>query len=242
MSRGARLAATGEVGRGAPADGTIVILSSAPRGSAHGTRQAGVVPLRRPFEGDERALVAAVQRGDALATAAFVQRFCPYVQRILTRILGFDNELTDLVQDVLLSALQGIGDLRDPSALKVWLRRITVLTARTCLRRRRRRRWLQFAPDDELPEVPVDLLTPEANEALARTYGVLARMAPDHRIAFTLRFIADLDLVDVAESCGVSLATIKRRLQRAERAFLEAAAHDPVLREQVERGARWNGK
>lgn len=198
--------------------------------------------LRRPWEGDERALVAALQRGDALATAAFVERFCPYVQRILSRILGFDNELTDLVQDVLLSALEGIGDLRDPSALKVWLRRITVLSARTLLRRRRRRRWLQFSPDDELPDVPADLLNPEASEALARTYAVLARMAPDHRIAFTLRFIADLDLVDVAQSCGVSLATIKRRLQKAERSFLDAAARDPVLREQVERGGRWTGK
>jgi DNA-directed RNA polymerase specialized sigma24 family protein len=47
-----------------------------------------------------------------------------------------------------------------------------------------------------------------------------------------------MQLQEIAESCGISLATVKRRLSRAERKFELLAEHDAVLREHLnERGA-----
>jgi RNA polymerase sigma-70 factor (ECF subfamily) len=68
---------------------------------------------------------------------------------------------------------------------------------------------------------------------------VLGRLPVDDRIAFSLRFIEGLELTEVARACGVSLNTIKRRLDRAERRFVALAAREPSLREWLDQGARW---
>ena len=51
----------------------------------------------------------------------------------------------------------------------------------------------------------------------------------DERMAFALRYIDGMTLPDAAEASERSLATVKRRLARAEKKFLEAASQRPVL-------------
>ena len=60
-------------------------------------------------------------------------------------------------------------------------------------------------------------------------------MPADQRIAFSLRYIEGMSLHEVAEAAGCSLATIKRRLTRAQAAFLEASRKDPLLASWAER-------
>jgi len=76
-------------------------------------------------------------------------------------------------------------------------------------------------------------------DATRRVYRVLDTLPEDERIAFALRFIDDMELTDVAEACDVSLATIKRRLDRAEATFVARARKDVVLSGWLEGGARW---
>ena len=52
-------------------------------------------------------------------------------------------------------------------------------------------------------------------------------------------FGAALTIGNVAEACGISLATFKRRLARAERQFLEAARDRPELQYWLQEGTRW---
>jgi len=54
-----------------------------------------------------------------------------------------------------------------------------------------------------------------------------------------LRFIEEMPLDDVAATCNVSLATVKRRIGRAEQRFVAIARRDPILRPLVEEGRRW---
>jgi RNA polymerase sigma-70 factor (ECF subfamily) len=68
---------------------------------------------------------------------------------------------------------------------------------------------------------------------------LLGRLPSDERIAFALRHIEGMELGRLAEACGVSLATIKRRLARAEQRFARAAARDEVLKRWLEEGGRW---
>jgi RNA polymerase sigma-70 factor (ECF subfamily) len=51
-----------------------------------------------------------------------------------------------------------------------------------------------------------------------------------------------MDLGEVAESCDVSISTVKRRINRAETRFTAIARRYPVLREWIERGDRWRGE
>jgi len=197
-------------------------------------------PRPRIVSNDER-MIAGLCAGDIDARARFFDAYAIDVKRILLRVLGSDAELADLVQEVFLRAMTGIERLDDPGMLRPWLTGIAVFTARECIRRRQRRRWLVFLPQESLPEPdpgPCDADS-DASEALAATYRILERMAVDERIAFTLRFIDGMDLAQVAEACDTSVSTIKRRLAAAEKRFLAHARNHPSLVEWIQRG-RWS--
>jgi RNA polymerase sigma-70 factor (ECF subfamily) len=139
---------------------------------------------------------------------------------------------------VITYAWERIDQLDDPRALKAWLTRIAVFTARKTIRRRRRRRWLTLFA--EVPE-PVDGASyswagPDLQEAARCVYRILQGMPVDERIPFSLRMLEDLDLDATARACGVSLSTVRRRLARAERRFFKAARRYEALGPWLERG------
>ncbi len=196
-----------------------------------------------PFVGDDAAMVAAMRAGNRAAIAAFYDRHHAHVLRTLTRVLGPERELSDLHHDVLVSALGSLDELRDPAALRSWLTSIAVFTARTRILRRKRGWWLRLLPWNELPEIESEAEgeapRAEITEALRATYAVLDELPVDERVPFALRFIGGMELTEVACACSVSLATIKRRLTRAEASFTTRARAHPALAEWIEGGTRW---
>jgi RNA polymerase sigma-70 factor (ECF subfamily) len=188
---------------------------------------------------DNEDLVEALRRGDRAAIGALYDQFQPLVERTLVRIVGAEPDLPDLVHEAFLSAMRSVASVRDPKALPAWVMRIAVRKAADWLRRNRRRRWLMpiNLPPDR-PAVRAEMDTDGA-EAVRETYRLLADLPVDERIAFSLRFIDGRELTEVAAACHCSLATIKRRLSRAETTFLKLARQSAVLREWVDEGQRW---
>jgi RNA polymerase sigma-70 factor (ECF subfamily) len=194
-----------------------------------------------PITHDDAAIVGGLHRGEMWAKAAFFDRCAPHVERVLKSVLGHHkhDELADIIHDTFVQALGSLQSLRDPSALVGWIQSVAARTAYKVIRARRARRWLLFWTPQDVPDVPVEGVSPELAEAHRRTYELLDRLPADERLAFALRFIEGLELNQVAEMCDVSLATIKRRLAKAERRFASAAQRDHVLREWLEEGGRW---
>lgn len=179
---------------------------------------------------EEEALLARLAEGDSSAAGGLFDLHAPRVERILFRILGTDPELSDLVHDVFLRALQGVPRLKDPRAFPGWLQRVAVSAAMDLLRaRRRRRKWLFFLPPEALPELVAPGLDHEARDALQAVYTILDQLPPEDRVAFSLRFLEGLDLTAVADACGCSLATAKRRISRAQDHLFQAAREHPAL-------------
>jgi len=176
------------------------------------------------------------------APAVLFDLHAAHVQRVLARILGIDPEIRDLLQEVFLRALEQIDHLRDEERLEAWLTGIAAITAREHIRRRARRAWLRFLPWNELPEPAATQASPEVSEALRCTYAVLDELPADERIPFALRHVDQMELTEVAEAGGVSLATVKRRLARAEKRFLAIARRYPALEHWVEGGVRWTAR
>lgn len=207
-------------------------------------RPEGVV-LPLAFSGDDRALLVALRDHHPGAKAAFFHRHAAYVERVITRVIGFDRELSDIVQDVFLNALSSLPGLKDAGALRPWLAQVATRTARKVLRTRSRRRWLRLFvdQDDEKSAERVTNGTELATlRALAAVYSVLEELPADEHIAFALRFIEGMDIAEVAAACRVSLSTAKRRLQRAERGFIDKAQKRPELEEWLETGERWKSR
>jgi RNA polymerase sigma-70 factor, ECF subfamily len=202
-------------------------------------RESGV-PRTIGFAGDAEGLVKAVRDGQPAAIAAFYDRYAERVWRVLVRILGRDQELADVHHDAFLRALGAIGSVENPARLDAWITSVAVYAAKTCLQRRYRRRWLVLVAPADLGELDVRStgVDPSIQSVLEATYRVLDRLPPRERLVFTLRFIEGMQLGEVAEACGISLATAKRRLKMAEQRFLAQAEEQPVLAEWIREGLR----
>jgi RNA polymerase sigma-70 factor (ECF subfamily) len=185
-----------------------------------------------PLATSDAALVASLLTHEPGASELLVDRYGPYVERLIVRVVGLDAEVPDLINEVFARALEGVKVLRDSAALKGWIGSVAIFTARAFLRNRRtRRNWLTFQSPHELPDVAAAIATPEVSRKLQRVYAVLDRLPRDERIAFALRFIEGMELTEIAQVTDVSLATVKRRLMKAQRLFWDAVREDPLLRD-----------
>jgi RNA polymerase sigma-70 factor (ECF subfamily) len=68
-------------------------------------------------------------------------------------------------------------------------------------------------------------MSPERRALLSRVYQVLDGMDVDQRLAWSLRYVEGEKLEQVAEHCGCSLATAKRRISAAH-ARIQAELED----------------
>jgi RNA polymerase sigma-70 factor (ECF subfamily) len=200
-------------------------------------REDECVVRRLPVPEGDDALVRALRARRQGAADALFQRYASHVRRVIARVLSMDHELEDISQDVFLEALRSIDRLKDPDALKTWLTSIALFKARRVLRSRKRRSWLRLAPPSELDAVPTGGGS-EVAEAMRCTYVILNGLPADERIAFALRFIEGMELTELAAACRTSVATIRRRLDRAEERFVRKAQKYPVLSERIAAG-RW---
>jgi RNA polymerase sigma-70 factor (ECF subfamily) len=183
-------------------------------------------------------LVQALRAQAPGATAELFDRYGRHVRAIVLHILGPRHEVTDIVHDVFVTALQDIARLNDPFVMRAWLSSIAVFQSKSFLRRQRRSRLLALLGDTRLT-LPPSPATPEVSAALRAAYDLLDQLPPDERIPFVLRRVQGLQMEDVAEYCGVSLATAKRRLSRASERFGQLARSRPILREWLGEGDAW---
>jgi RNA polymerase sigma-70 factor (ECF subfamily) len=136
-----------------------------------------------------------------------------YVAGLAGRILGRNDEVPDVVQDVFLIAHRRLKDVRQAGALRTWLGRITVREAYRRLRWRRLRRLWEPAHEVDLVADPA---AADLRPLVALLYAALDRLPAHARTAWILRHLLDEPLERVADLCGCSLATVKRRIVAAE--------------------------
>ena len=205
-------------------------------------RRAVSARARAGEEGEEGevALARGLREGEAWAERALVAEHADHVERLLTRMLGAHTDLDDLVQEVFVRVFARVEELREASALRAFVSAIAVFVAREAIRAKRRRRWLLFMQPEEMPELIVPSASPEERAALRAFYAIVEHLDADVRIAFTLRFVEGMGLSEIADTCGVSLATIKRRLKAGETEFLGRAKGNEALANCFEEGSRWH--
>ncbi len=177
----------------------------------------------------EAALVSLALEDPQRGLAAMYDTYSVEVNRLVWRLLGPDPDTEDIVQLVFLKMLQSIGRLRAPERLHFWIRSITMNVVRSELRKRMVRR--AFARQHQQDEPTADLnMDVESREFIQRSAKVLDRLPVKERIVFTLYYLEELSLPEIAEICGYSLMTAKRRLSSARTRFKNIARSEPLFR------------
>jgi RNA polymerase sigma-70 factor (ECF subfamily) len=172
---------------------------------------AHVLPLTRVVDDDE-VLVGRVLRGDALALRDLYGRHSRYLAGVVYRLMGDDAELEDIVQDTFVRAAERLPTLREPAQLRAWLVTIAVRLTQSRLTRRRRRSWIR----QQLGRAAPKASDPKDRAPADELYSALDQVPDRLRLPWILHRVEGFRLEDVAASCGVSLATIKRRIADAQ--------------------------
>ena len=144
------------------------------------------------------------------------RRYAPYVGALVLKLLGRPADVDDVVQDVFMQAHRGLVKLRDPAAVRPWLRRITIRRTRRFLRKRWVLRWFSEASVESQTDLADPSASPEERAQIAHIYRRLELMARDERLAWVLRFVEGETLEGIAELLGCSVSTVQRRLRTAE--------------------------
>jgi RNA polymerase sigma-70 factor (ECF subfamily) len=173
-------------------------------------------------------LVVAARAGDLAAKEALFRRYVGMASATTYRLLGRDTELEDIVQESFVTALASLSRLERPQAFSAWLTRIVVGTAVATLRRRRLLTRLGLLRPEP---VQFDTLVsrqapPDVAAELRAVYRVLDSLPTAERVVLVLRRVEQLSLQEIADQTSLSLATVKRRLARAEQ-LLNAALAEP---------------
>jgi RNA polymerase sigma-70 factor (ECF subfamily) len=175
-----------------------------------------------------------LRSGSREAAAAVYDRFSSLVNRWVWRLLGADPEHDDIVQQVFVRIFRAGPHLRESDKLAGWVHAITVNTVHGELRRRQVRRffWRDSAPaalhGDFVREV-------EMRDLLVHAKSVIEKLPPGERIAFMLHYVDRHSASEIAELCGYSLSTAKRRLAGATRRFESIVAASPGLSQMLPR-------
>jgi len=182
---------------------------------------------------EDAQLVALGARGERRALEALYRRHSAFAIHLATRIEGSSRDVEDIAHDAFLKAFQHLGELSDPRLFKSWLGSIVVHAVRSRMRRTRLMNVLGLTNLFGRAAEPIDLDTIASSDAsplvraqLAQIYALLRTLPTDDRIAWTLRALEGHDLETVARMCGCSLATVKRRISRAQKYLDEAFVHE----------------
>lgn len=197
-----------------------------------GRAPAGHDQRTAPPDGPSDADLASLARDkDPRAATMVWDRYSGMVRGVLYRAVGPGHDIEDLLQDVFIGFFRNVGSLRDASSLRPFLVGIALRTARSALRKKRVRRWLHLSDDGSVPEVASEDGDPRTREALQRLYAILDELPDRERLAFVLRHAEGHELTEAAAALGVSLATVKRLLQRADAHVRARAEEDDLLRD-----------
>ena len=170
-----------------------------------------------------------VDRAAAEHRAAFERLVAEHQQRItrLTcRLLGWDDEVEDVVQDVFLSAWANLERFQGRAALSTWLTRITI---NACSSHRRKRmvrfKWLTRTRSETQP-----IASDPADEPLvqqqtfARIRAAVRELPMRYREVVVLRYLEQVPIERMVELLGVSRNAIEVRLHRARRRLADELA------------------
>jgi RNA polymerase sigma-70 factor, ECF subfamily len=161
---------------------------------------------------------------------ALVRLYRPKVFRFALASLRDLDAAETVTQDCFLRAYQARYRFREDCSMHTWLMRIAVNLIRDHARNRR----LQFWRRANRTAKPVDAAgvsiadggrSPETQallrERVAAIWSAADRLSEKQRTVFLLRFVEDLDLLEIAVATGMKEGTVKTHLFRALRAIRE---------------------
>ena len=171
--------------------------------------------------------------GDREALEVVWRQHREWLAAVVMAHMPAEAELEDILQEIAVAVVRTIGSLKNPQAIRPWLRSVAINTVRTAGRRAttERRNRPQRVGDglldqstfmsSEMTNQDAERIKDQVREALALTRGL-----PEHyREVILLRAVRGLSQGHIAEVLGISIKTVETRLRRARLMLTEQMVH-----------------
>lgn len=187
---------------------------------------AGRILVREHMKSGPAATVGSGTAGSAESLQAVWHAHRRWVAAVILAHKPREAEVEDLLQEVAMQLVRNADLLRDPSAVKPWLRTVAANVARTAGRRQSVRRRV-FAPSeadaDSMPAPPGDDAEGAGGREEGRRALDAARALPEeYREPLLLRAVRGMSYRQIADVLGLPVTTVETRLVRARRMVREA--------------------
>lgn len=191
------------------------------------TREPPTVPDALHDDSRADALLAVrCQLGERAAFDELIARWALPLRRYVQRVAGEAASADELVQDIWLRMLQGIGRLQDPTRFRSWLFGIA---HRRLMDRLRERYASPLDAEADADAIAADLPEPDRDLEVRELERGLQRLPRPERELLSLFYLEELSLADVAQVLAIPVGTVKSRLFRARnllRLELIGESHD----------------
>lgn len=173
---------------------------------------------------NEVPVIEAIRCGDRFAFAELVRRQKGFVRAAVIGVLGADDRVDDVEQQVWTTFWQRIGKLRDASRWKPWLYRLArnaaIDAGRDTTRRRRRQ---ESAPIDNQPAPQAEpTRVVEQSEKHRTIINAISGLPQIYREPFVLRHVNGWSYAEISEAMQLPIDTVETRLVRARRLLRDA--------------------
>ncbi len=163
-------------------------------------------------------LVQRIQAGDPHAFERLILQYQNRIARLAHRLLGWNNDIDDLLQEVFLAAWQSIHKFKADSSPLTWLMGITINKSRAALRKQSRRKSKplhNINPNALLAADPEDSPLESAEQNAALRHAV-TQLPPKLREVIVLHYLEQLDIPTTAQILKLKRNTTEVRLHRAK--------------------------
>jgi len=163
----------------------------------------------------------------------FAEHFRPRIFRFILASLRNRESAENLTQDCFVRAYQARDQFRGAAAASTWLMQIAANLVRSHEASGRLKFWRRtLSADVDLSDagrwIPDRQISPEqmaaARQQVDRIWKVAGRLSGNQRTVFLLRFVEDMELLEIAAVTGMKEGTVKTHLFRAVKVVRAALA------------------
>jgi len=168
---------------------------------------------------DEALLIKRAQRKDSAAIEALIYAYEKRVYNVAYRYMGNEADAWDMAQEALIKLYKNVSSFKGRSSFSSWVYRLTV---NTCLDGLRKRKKTLLSLDQTIengasytdtatPQPEEHALTAELSEDIQKAINTLSG---DHKSVIILRDISGLSYEEISGCLGISVGTVKSRINR----------------------------
>lgn len=158
------------------------------------------------------ALVNSCREGDRAAQYEIYKLYSKAMYNVSMRILNFEEEAEDVLQEAFLDAFARIKDFRQETTFGLWLKQIVINKSINYLRKRK----VEFVSTDEIDVADVERCDDDAEYKVEQVRKAIAELPDGYRIVLSLYLLEGYDHEEISHILKISENTSRTQFMRAK--------------------------